>query len=134
MVCIHCGEKTHVINSRGQKRHNQIWRRRACFACKAVFTTTEVALYEAAWVVFSSLGALQPFNRDKLFLSIYESCKHRKTALRDASALTDTVVKRLSPAVQSGRLESRTIAQHVQVALNRFDTAASVHYQAFHQG
>jgi len=134
MVCIHCGAKTHVINSRGQKRHNQIWRRRACFACNAVFTTSEAAVYEAAWVVLLRNGALQPFSRDKLFLSLYESCKHRKTALADASALTDTVIKRLSQLVQSGRLEARTIAHSAQVALHRFDTAASVHYQAFHQG
>ena len=133
MVCIHCGEKTHVINSRAQKRHNQIWRRRQCFACGAVFTTSEAAKYEAAWTVHRPGGHLEPFSRDKLLLSLYASCKHRKTALNDASALVDTVIKKLSDQVRAGRVDAQAIAQTAQVALNRFDKAASVHYQAYHQ-
>lgn len=132
MVCIYCSEKTHVINSRSQKRMNQVWRRRECFACDAIFTTTESAQYETAWRVRSPQGAQEPFNRDKLLLSLYESCKHRKTALNDATALTETVIKKLLGQVIDGSLERRIIAQTAQVALNRFDKAASVHYAAFH--
>lgn len=132
MVCIHCGEKTHVINSRSQKRLNQVWRRRECFACQAVFTTAEVADYQAAWTVRRSTGSIEPFNRDKLLLSLYESCKHRKTALADAGALTDTIMRKLLPLVDSSSLRNTTIAQVALVSLSRFDKAAGVHYAAFH--
>ena len=133
MVCIHCGSKTQVINSRHQVRNNQVWRRRQCKQCKAVFTTEETPQYNSEWVIKTKNGALRPFSRDKLQSSIYISCKHRNTALEDASGLTDTIIKKLSQDIQNGVLEMQTINQVTQVALNRFDKAASVHYQAFHK-
>lgn len=98
----------------------------------AVFSTEEAASYGASWAVRSSSGALRPFSRDKLLLSLYTSCKHRRTALDDASGLTDTVTRKLAGTVQGGVIESQTIITTVQVALNRFDKAASSHYAAFH--
>lgn len=77
--------------------------------------------------------SLQPFNRDKLFLSLYNSLQHRPTALADAAGITDTVIKKLLTTVQLGLLQPSQIIQAATVALHRFDTAASVHYQAFHK-
>jgi transcriptional regulator NrdR family protein len=65
-------------------------------------------------------------------MSLYRSCQHRQTALRDATALTDTVINKLQKKFNNGLIDSRTIAQVSQVALNRFDRAASVHYLANH--
>ena len=131
MVCIHCRSDTQVINSRLQKKANQVWRRRKCGSCGAIFSSREVAQYELVWLVRSP-KALKPFSRDKLLLSIYSSCQHRPSALSDASALTETVIAKLLFKATGGVLEAPAIAQTVQVALNRFDKAASVHYQAFH--
>lgn len=133
MVCIHCGSETSVINSRPQKRLNQIWRRRRCNSCDSVFTTQETAHYDAAWLVLGRSGSLEAFSRDKLFISIHKSIQHRSTALSDAGSLTNTVIKKLAAQTQSGAVSSKIIAQIVQVALNRFDKAASSHYQAFHR-
>lgn len=133
MVCVHCGHNTAVTNSRHLKRSNQIWRRRQCLTCKSIVSTTEQALYSKIWVVRGLSGALKPFSRDKLLLSIYASCQHRKNAIADASALTDTVISKLPSLAEKGVLQPQNIAQVVQVALNRFDGAASTHYQAFHQ-
>jgi transcriptional regulator NrdR family protein len=133
MVCIQCGGETTVSNSRHQKRLNQVWRRRHCKSCGAVFTTEELASYGGSWAVQSHSGGLSPFSRDKLLLSLHRSLQHRKNALNDASALADTVIKKLSALVNGGQIESQQIVHAVQVALNRFDKAASVHYAAFHQ-
>lgn len=132
MVCVHCGGETAVTNSRHQKRLNQVWRRRLCKSCGAVFTTEESASYGGSWAVLSPSGALSPFSRDKLLLSIHKSLGHRPEALRDAIGLTDTVIHKLSGVVRGGRLESRSVRDTVQVALNRFDKAASAHYEVFH--
>ena len=132
MVCLHCGAKTHVTNSRLQRRNQHIWRRRECLKCGAIFTTEESAVYGAAWTVQEHDGTYKPFSRDKLFMSLYKSCQHRETALADASDLADTIIRKLSGSVENGRLSARTIVQVAQVTLNRFDKAASVHYQAFH--
>ena len=132
MVCVHCGADTQVINSRHQKRLNQVWRRRKCKQCGAIFSTEESASYDGVWAVKSSSGTLQPFSRDKLLLSLYMSCKHRKNALRDAGALTDTVIKKLLGS-HSGAIDKKLIVSTCQVALNRFDKSASTHYAAFHR-
>jgi|SRR5580658_7783763 transcriptional repressor NrdR len=133
MVCVQCGQKTKVINSRLRHRSNQIWRRRQCLNCRAIFSTSEMADYSAAWQVRDSSDRLTPFLRDKLFLSIHNSCLHRTTALTDASSLTDTIIKRLLAQVSSSTISSAAIISTAQVTLNRFDSAASIHYQSFHR-
>lgn len=75
---------------------------------------------------------LKPFSRDKLFLSLHNSCQHRKTALRDAQGLTDTIIKKLPAYIEAGTLTNTAISRVAQVALNRFDAVASAHYQAVH--
>jgi transcriptional repressor NrdR len=133
MVCVHCSQQTRVINSRLQKRSNQIWRRRKCLGCGAVFSTEEAVRHATTWAVRGISGSFQPFERDKLFLSLYRSCQHRQNALEDAAALTITVTKKLLGHTKNGALDSQMIAQYSQVALNRFDRVASTHYRAFHQ-
>ncbi len=132
MVCTYCGSETKVSNSRRQKKSNQVWRRRQCRDCQAVFTTTEGVDLAQAWHVKNG-KALRPFSRDKLLISLYNSCSHRKTALSDAQGLTDTVIRKLTPYLKDGALTTGDIINVAQVALNRFDAAASVHYQAFHK-
>ena len=132
MVCVYCGGETAVANSRPRKKNNQVWRRRRCLACGATFTTAESAQYGAAWQVQCSGRRLEPFSELKLLLSLYRSCEHRKTALGDAQGLTETVVRRLAPLMQDGVIRGTDIAQVALVALNRFDKAAAISYQAFH--
>jgi len=132
MVCIQCGQKTQIINSRPQVRTNQVWRRRKCLSCLSVFSTNELADYSALWAVKTLKSGISPFSRDKLFLSLLRSCGHRTSSINDAAALTDTVIKKLLNQAKGGSLEAHQISQTAQVALNRFDRAASVHYAAFH--
>ena len=132
MVCVQCGHKTAVINSRHQRRSNRVWRRRQCEACGALFTSEERPDYLRSWRVRDKTGHLEPFSRDKLFLSLYEAVRHRSTAVADAGGLADTVINKLGGQVQDGVVQASVIARTAQVALNRFDRAASVAYQVFH--
>jgi transcriptional regulator NrdR family protein len=89
MVCVYCGSETKVTNSRHQKRTNQVWRRRQCLKCTALFTTEEKTDHTSLWKVKkNNEETLVAFSRDKLFLSIYKSCEHRLNALADAASLT----------------------------------------------
>lgn len=132
MVCIYCSGSTQVINSRLQKKLNQVWRRRRCQSCNAVFTTHEAADLNAALLVASG-KQLRPFVRDKLYLSIYSSLKHRKTAINDAGPLADTVISNITSLAQQSTIERSLIISSVTAVLTNFDTAAATHYQAFHQ-
>jgi transcriptional repressor NrdR len=133
MVCIQCGFDTRVTNSRLQKRQNQVWRRRSCPACGLTFTTEESIRYDGTWVVQSTNKQLATFSRDKLFLSIYKSCAHRKTAVADASGLANTVIQQLAAQVADARLEATAIRTVVEVVLARFDKTAASHYTAYHR-
>lgn len=131
MVCIYCGGETQVINSRSQKRYNHVWRRRRCAKCGAVFTSVETAELSKSLVI-KNKGNLQPFLRDTLFISIYESLKHRKSALRDATALTETIIGKLEHHIADGVINRDVLVQAAYLSLKRFDKAAAMHYQAYH--
>jgi len=131
MVCIYCGSETRVTNSRQQKRSNNIWRRRVCNDCTATVTTIESVDLSTALSVLNGKTP-QPFSRDTLFISIYESVKHRKDALTIAGQLTDTVIKQLLPQAQAASLTREQIARTTAEVLKRFDSLSGTHYQAFH--
>jgi len=131
MVCIYCGNPTSVVNSRHQKKANQVWRRRKCAVCQAIFTTLEGVDATQALRVHKDTH-FEPFSRDTLLLSIYDSLRHRKTAVTDATALTGTVLSRLYPLIQDATLEKDAIAEITTAILDNFDKAAATHYQAFH--
>ena len=133
MVCIYCGGKTNIINSRPQKRLVRTWRRHACKACGAIFTTIEAPHFYESWRVRHSTGVLSPFERDMLFLSIYESLRHRIDAVSAATAITDTITANLIRLTDSGVLRTNIIVATALETLSRFDEAAKVHYAAYHE-
>jgi transcriptional regulator NrdR family protein len=130
MVCIYCGEKTKVTNSRGNQR---IWRRRECVMCGSIFTTHETAdLYGSLRVKNSHQSSLQPFSRDILFVSIHESLTHKSTATSDASALCDTIISRLQGEHSNGLLTASLIASITFDVLSKFDSLSGNLYAARH--
>lgn len=75
---------------------------------------------------------LKPFNRDLLFATLYESCKHRPTGLRDATSLTQNVISQVIKKQKSGIVERDDIALAAHLALKRIDKVAAVFYAAYH--
>lgn len=75
---------------------------------------------------------LEPFNRDRLFLSIYESCRHRPNAVSEAAALTQTIINNLTTSQQNGVIGRAAIAKQAHLVLKRFDTTAATFYAAYH--
>jgi transcriptional repressor NrdR len=131
MVCIYCAEDTKVVNSRHQKKLNRVWRRRTCLNCGATFTTSE-AIDLTGTITVKHLRQYEPFQRDKLFMSIFNSLKHRRTALSDATGLTDTVITLLYKDMHDAVIERQLIANNIKSVLERFDKPAAIHYAAFH--
>lgn len=75
---------------------------------------------------------LEPLQRDKLLISIYDSCKHRSTAYDDASELTTTCLNDIIQSNVNGVVERNVIVSIVGSVLNRFDSVAATMYQAYH--
>jgi transcriptional regulator NrdR family protein len=133
MVCIYCGGKTQVTNSRLQKRLNHTWRRRECTVCQAIFTTEEAAELSTSLSVRHTDGHVQPFSRDMLFASVLRAVGHRKTHVEDAGALTDTIIAKLLGSTTQAAVSPSDIIIIARETLSRFDNAAAVQYQAYHQ-
>lgn len=134
MVCVYCGSPTQVVNSRHQRRTNDIWRRRRCTQCRAIFTTTETTGLDMALRVALPNARLVPFQRDVLFISLYESCKHRPSAAYDASNLTRQVTNRLlANQEQPGLITRAQIISVCRRVLEPFDAAAATMYAAYHK-
>lgn len=132
MVCIYCGSRTSVTNSRRQIKSNQVWRRRVCLVCKGSFTTGESVDLEQSVAVTAEKGVMEPFSRDKLFISINSACGHRKRSVDDAAALTATIINKLRSAIKNAAIDRRLIVQAAVEVLERFDKAAAVQYLAYH--
>ncbi len=132
MVCIFCGHKLEVTNSRAQRKLNQVWRRRQCPDCQSLFTSTEAIDLSKSLRVQYHNRHLEPFQRDILFTSVYESCKHRKLPAKDAMALTDTVIARMLRKKYGAVVTRDQLVAITTVVLKHFDKAAATSYSAFH--
>jgi transcriptional repressor NrdR len=132
MVCVYCQSKLAVTNSRPQKRTNSVWRRRACPACKSLFTTVETVDYGSLFVYNRPGSPIEPFSETKLLISVYEACKHRKSPEEDAKHLTDTIMHRLFTSSPGTTVQRNLVIKNVLAALRQFDKAAAVQYEAFH--
>lgn len=131
MECMYCSKKMATTNSRAQKKTNSVWRRKYCPHCHATFTSIE-SLDLTKSIRVASGKRLEPFSRDKLFISLYEACKHRKDATEAATGLTDTVISRLLPSITNATVNRADIITTAQKALAHFDKAAASSYLAFH--
>lgn len=130
MVCIYCSSKCSTVNSRPRKNTNTVWRRKACTACGAVFTSVEEIDLSGS-IRFRTQSGLEPFSKQKVVSDLAQSLSHRKTALRDAEQLYFTLIGRLQP-VKSGIIERKLMITTVSAVLKRFDKAAATSYQAHH--
>jgi transcriptional regulator NrdR family protein len=75
---------------------------------------------------------LEPFSRDLLLTSLYESCKHRPDAALVAGPLTDTIVQRLlTTTAAPSVIERKHLTDEVLGTLRRFDEYAARHYEAY---
>lgn len=132
MVCLYCGTKLTVSNSRPQERTNTVWRRRACPNCQAIFTSVE-RIDPTDTLLFQTMsGTVEPFSRDVLFISIHDALKHRNTAVSDATHLTDTIIRQVLPDSRAATLLRADVVTKAAATIARFDKAAGVHYRAYH--
>lgn len=135
MVCIYCTSSTNVTNSRHQVRTNTIWRRRTCISCGAVTSTRETYSLEGSLLYLASPSSnATPFIREKLFVSIYESCRHRPAAISDAIGLTETILGLCMKAQNpTGTVRRKDLIHIACGVLTRFDPVASTYYAAYHK-
>lgn len=131
MVCVYCGGETRVTNSRLQKRNNQVWRRRQCEACRAVFTTHE-AIDLSQTLLVDSGGSSKPFLADLLYTEVLLAMQDRKDAYIAAREVTSTVIQKLLRHPDKPQFKTPDISKTTADILKRFDKRAYLRYSAEH--
>ena len=131
MDCPYCASPTKVTNSRQRARGSQVWRRRVCTKCGCIWTTHESVDMSKSHRVLTRQNSVQPFSRDVLFISIKDSLHHRKTALEDATYLTDTILTRIL-ALKTPQITTAAITTLTTPVLKNFDPLAAKLYNAMH--
>ncbi len=131
MVCVYCGAATQVINSRLQKRNNQVWRRRKCQKCHSIFTTHELPELEKIFQVDKN-GALVPFSADILFTEVLLALQDRKNCYSEARELTGTIISKLLHTSRDFILSAEQISRISAEVLKRFNRRGWLRYVAEH--
>jgi len=131
MVCIYCGGETKVINSRLQKRNNQVWRRRQCHRCQSVFTTHEQIELQSALSV-SKNGITEPFIPGLLLNELVSALSHRKDVYTASEELLGAIVRKLLTLPDKPLFKTADISKTTAVILKRFDRRAYLRYLADH--
>ena len=132
MICIKCfHEKTHVTNSRQNKKYPTTWRRHICDQCGYSFTTYEKPAISL--VVISQDGKKNNFSIGKLILSIARSFNHNKKLAGSYSYdLANTIQDKLIHLHNKPAISSQHIAEITHSTLQNFDQIAALQYAAQH--
>lgn len=132
MVCPYCSGRTKVVNSRRQKRNNNVWRRRHCSGCSAVFTSIESPNLSSTLIVNQN-GTYKPFLTDLLYTEILLTISDRKDCYIAARELTNSVIQFLLRSPQKPVFTPTDINQAVAGVLKRFSKRAWQRYSAEHE-
>jgi transcriptional regulator NrdR family protein len=114
-----------------QKRNNQVWRRRKCTFCKAVFTTHEAVDLPSALLVQSG-ASTKPFLPDLLFTEVLLALQDRKDSYVVAREVTNTVIKQLLKMPENPLFAPKQISQATSKVLGRLDKRAQLRFVAEH--
>lgn len=99
-----------------------------------MFTSVEQVAYDMSFGFKDAESHIMPFQRDILFLSLYDACKHRQNAATEAGDLTDTVIRKLMNGyVHEGLVERAELIRLCTETLSAFDSAGQVYYAAYHR-
>lgn len=131
MRCIYCSRDTRVVNSRYQKRSNQVWRRRRCERCDAIFTTHEAIDLSSTLLVVTG-GQPRPFVTDILFTEVLMAMVHRRNAYLDAREATNTVIARLLMLPGKPLYSPPQISLITSEVLKKLDRRAYLRFTAEH--
>ena len=131
MVCLYCGSKTKITNSRYNKELHKTWRRHRCTNCNWIFTTYESIDMLQAVMVKKRSGKLEPFYEYKLFTSIKKSIDHISQPAKNANMLVQSVLRLVYRDLNGPVVTSLDLDRYVASVLKRFNAAAAVKYLSY---
>jgi transcriptional repressor NrdR len=130
MKCPYCvNDDTKVVDSRQVEA--QIRRRRECEKCEKRFTTFERVEYAELYVIKKN-GSRQPFNSEKLRMSIRKACEKRPISLAQIEETVDQIEAKLRNE-DSIEIKSSRIGNLVMQTLRKLDAIAYIRFASVYK-
>lgn len=127
--CAHDGSQ--VKDSRPTEEGATIRRRRQCESCGARFTTFErIQLRELT--VIKSRDRREPFDRDKLQLSVSLACRKRGVSQEQIDQLVSGIQRQLETSGDT-EIASQRIGEMVMEALQQLDSVAYIRFASVYK-
>ncbi|MBC2777512.1 transcriptional regulator NrdR [Parasphingopyxis marina] len=132
MRCPFCAhDSSQVKDSRPTEDGATIRRRRQCDGCSARFTTFErVQLRELT--VMKSENRREPFNRDKVHLSVTLACRKRGIEPERIDQLVSGLQRQLETSGET-EIDSSRIGEMVMDALQQLDSVAYIRFASVYK-
>ena len=132
MRCTRCGnEETKVLESRLATDGRSIRRRRICRRCDRRYTTYERE-EEFVFHIKKRDGHIEPYQRQKAFLSIQVACRKRNTRIDEIEFMLSKVenkLQELGEKVVGSRMLGDLVLEH----LNELDPIAYVRFASVYK-
>lgn len=128
MVCLYCHSKTKIINSRYNKELFCTWRRHKCSKCSATFTSYENIELSQSIKVIGDNGELNPFDRNRLFASIYSVLGHQSNQLQSVKIVNNAVLRHILMINSLPTITSKQIIYFTALVLKQYDASAAIKY------
>lgn len=119
---------TRVVDSRTAEDGSAVRRRRECNACKARFTTLEVAQLN----VVKQSGVREPFDRDKVIRGVKKACQGRPVTDHQLARLASEVEATLRRS-GSGDVNSHDVGVAVLEPLSKLDLVAYLRFASVYK-
>jgi transcriptional repressor NrdR len=130
MRCPYCtNEDTKVVDSRQVEA--QIRRRRECEKCEKRFTTFE-RVESAELYIIKKNGSRQPFDSEKLRISIRKACEKRPISLSQIEKMVDDIEAKLRNE-DSIEIRSSRVGNLVMQKLRKADPVAYIRFASVYQ-
>jgi transcriptional repressor NrdR len=132
MRCPFCAhDSSQVKDSRPTEDGATIRRRRQCESCAARFTTFErIQLRELT--VIKSKDRREPFDRDKIHLSVSLACRKRGVEQEQIDQLVSGIQRRLETSGET-EIQSKRIGEMVMEGLQQLDSVAYIRFASVYK-
>ena len=132
MRCPYChGMEDRVVDSRASQEGRAVRRRRECLACSKRFTTYEY-VEERQLLVTKRDGSSEPFNRQKVLMSLQLPCAKRPVTGSEIDLMVNAVEDELAK-LNVDEVESDLIGRLAMEQLRTRDYVAYVRYASVYR-
>ena len=134
MECPYCHKSiVFVTNSRATRNNSQVWRRRRCASCKAIFTTHEIVDLSHI-VIIKKSGEAERFSRVKLYSGIYGATIGSKLPNREF--IVDKITRDIEKSIlnlKEKNIESQKLSEIVLAVLKKNSPTTFLRYLAYNK-